>query len=175
MGYESLARALTGLWKPEWEGALMVALTYTTGEGNQESCQASCSGRGRKLLLSAKGDHGSRLDMVLLLPPHKKPGASQDALPSGLIPWKTFSPEEIRAAALHVGDHNGIHQGDRPIAGGFLLMEAMAARYVGHKRYKIRFYAPIYAGEAVSLIEDGGSALAYAGGHLCFRCNWEDA
>ncbi len=112
--------------------------------------------------------------MVLLLPPHKKANASAEPLPPHLTPWKTFSAEEISTAAHLVGDHNGIHQGDRPIAGGFLLLSSIAAREPGHKRYKIRFHAPVYAGEAVSLAEDTSSVLAYAGGRLRFRCTWED-
>lgn len=176
MRYHTLARALTGLWNAAWNGALMASLTYTVGEGNQGgSCQTSVSGRGQTLHLTAKSPDGARLAMVMILPPHKKQGVAPSAVPDHLTPWRTFSAEDIHNASDLVGDHNGIHQGDRPIAGGFLLMEAMAARYAGHKRYKIRFLSPVYAGEALALLEEEQGASAYAGGRLCFQCTWEDS
>lgn len=174
MGLHTLIHSLTALWKPSWEGALMVALTYTQGQNREGTPEASVSGS-RLLRLSAKeGD--SALDMLLLLPPHKKKAAVPTGEPmsgKGAF-WKVFSSEEIRQAAQRAGDRNGIHQGERPIAGGFLLMEAVTARFPGHAVYTLRFLAPLYGDEAVYWVQRDHGGDAYASGRLCFRLDWED-
>lgn len=152
----------------------MVALTYIPGEERDETPEVTVSGN-RLLRLSAKeGD--SRLDMVLLLSPHKQKAAVPTSEPVSLKGsfWKVFSSGEIRQAACEAGDRNGIHQGDKPIAGGFLLMDAVASRFPGHAVYKLRFLSPIYGGEAVYWVQREYGGDAYAAGRLCFQLDWED-
>lgn len=172
MGLHTLIRSLTAIWEPSWEGALMVALTYIPGQNMDTMPKASVSGS-RLLRLSAREGDG-RLDMILLLPPHKKerPAAARPSAVKGRF-WKVFSCEEIRQAAREAGDRNGIHQGEKPIAGGFLLMDAVTGRFPGHAVYKLRFLSPLYGGEAVYWAQREHGGDAYAAGRLCFQADWE--
>lgn len=176
MSIGNAAKALTGLWDPSWEGALMASLTYTVGESGNGPYQTEIQQSGRRVLrLKAVSGAKESLVMMLVLPPHRQREEVQDVeFPVESFLWKRFSKEEISSAALRVDDHNGIHQGTRPIAGGFFLMESIVHTFPGHRRYRLRFEAPVYAGDAVYLEPLSCGVTAYAGHHLVFRADWED-
>lgn len=177
MDISNAARALTGLWDPSWEGALMASLTYNAGTGAAQSYRAEVRASGRRVLrLTASGSGTEeQLSMMLVLPPHKKKEHTQARIAPMQGPfWKRFLAEEISEAALRVDDHNGIHQGKRPVAGGFLLMESIIREFPGHREYRLRFEAPVYAEDAVYLEPAASGAVATVGGMAVFRADWRD-
>lgn len=177
MEISKAARALTGLWDPAWEGALMASLTYTAGTGAAQSYRTEVRQSGRRVLRLEAADSasGESLSMILVLPPHKQRETAPAAdLPAAGTFWKRFPAEEISKAAHRVDDHNGIHQGESPVAGGFLLMESIIREFPGHREYRLRFEAPIYASDAVYLERAGSGAVARAGGLVVFRAEWRD-
>lgn len=162
---EIIRRACT-VWKPDWQGKVLGRLSYVQGEKNSVFYEEKVR-EGRIISVSLAGDGGDRLSMLLF---PQKNGIKREA-PRGGTALCSFSAEEVREYSRVLGDHNGIHQTERPIVSGFQLLEAVLRAYPAESA-EISFYYPIWSGETIYAVRQGETVQGYTD-CLCFTVKTE--
>lgn len=91
-------------------------------------------------------------------------------MPSHGETWRAFSRDEILAFVEAVGDENSLHRQAVPIVPGLLLLSAILDRFPEIRSLEMRFFHPLYAGEAVTLFPVEKGMLGMADGEEKFLC-----
>ena len=146
----AIIQSLCTLWRPSWQGMVMGELKYRRGGGSGGPYKVAASGR-RIVRVSASSEAGERMEL-LLFPAAGFAGGAR-AGEAG-VSWHRFSADEGRRYSASLGDHNEIHQSERPIVSGFQIAEEMGA-LEGDRDFRIRFHYPIQSDEMVSLRKEG--------------------
>ena len=153
------------LWKPEWQGMVMGELWYRKGRGSAPgNYKVSLTEKRRIRLILSDEEKGEKMGLLLFPVSGKEAGAVER--PDESEYWRSFSVGEVRGYSRDRGDHNEIHQTDRPVVSGFQLAEALQEKYA-LVSFRIRFHHPVFSGEAVYLQQDGGRVSGYSD-RLCF-------
>ena len=68
-------------------------------------------------------------------------------------PWHTFTPAEVAEFVGAVNDVNTIHQGERPVVPGLLILERLLQTpgYEGAANLTLKFIRPAFSGEALTI------------------------
>ncbi len=163
---EEIIRALCSLWKPEWQGMVMGELRYRRGADVGGPYRVTASGR-RIVRVAADSDGGEHMELLLF--PYKE--TSGKVVPEKGVPWRVFSAEEVRRCSRALGDHNGLHQTDRPVVSGFQIALALSGEAQASS-FRLRFHQPIRSGETVYLLREGNRMQGMTD-VLCFTYEWE--
>ena len=161
-------RALCKTWRPEWQGMVMAELSYAAGKRTAPLDIQVKEGRLVKIVASY-GEAGERMEMLLF---HAKGNNRSYKMEREGDFWQSFDAPAVREFSLSLGDHNEIHQGERPIVSGFQLLWTLRQK-ISASSMKIRFHSSIYAGENVYVKQDEDAWKGYTD-HLCFTC-WVSA
>lgn len=160
----TIIEKLCTLWKPGWQGMVMGEMKYKKGNGNSRGRYEEAFSERRFVKVSVTDqDTGERIS-ILLFPFSGNQGESP--APSEVRYWKTFTPEEVHAYSLSLGDHNEIHLTSHPVVSGFQLMEELMRLYPAES-VKLRFHHPLYSGEPLYLREEGTGIQGFTD-VLCF-------
>ena len=112
---------------------------------------------------------GDRLSMLLF---PQKNGIKREA-PRGGTALCSFSAEEVREYSRSLGDHNSIHQTERPIVSGFQILEAVLRAYPAESA-EMSFHYPVRSGETIYAVRQGETVQGYTD-CLCFTVKTETA
>lgn len=152
----SIMRSLCQVWKPEWQGLVMAELAYLAGHRKSAGTCDITIKEGRLIRLRAVcPESGESMTMILL--PQKLGEVKKEK--NGEY-WRTFSSEAVRKFSQDLGDHNEIHQGEHPIVSGFQLLVSLQQDF-SFLSGRIRFYAPVKAGEAVYIEKTETGYIGY--------------
>ena len=79
--------------------------------------------------------------------------AAKEPPVAGGRPWHTFTPEEVTEFVGAVGDVNTIHQGQRPVVPGLLILEQLlrTPEYSEATNLTLKFIRPAFSGEALAI------------------------
>lgn len=152
---KEIIRKICTVWKPSWDGKVMGRISYTEGKRPSVSYTEKVR-EGRIISVTLSGDGGEKLSLLLF--PLKE--AERKEAPAGGTPLCSFSAEEVRAYSTALGDHNGIHQTERPIVSGFQILEALREAY-GGKEISVSFHAPLRSGEILYTVKEGNKISGY--------------
>ncbi len=91
--------------------------------------------------------------------------AAKENIANAGSPWHVFSPEEIGAFVQAVGDVNTIHQGDRPVVPGLLILEQVlkTTGYADVSSLTLKFIRPAFSGETLSISEEARNRFTIRG------------
>lgn len=83
--------------------------------------------------------------------------AAKETPPEGGKPWHTFTPDEVVEFCGAVNDVNTIHQGERPVVPGLLILEQLLKTpgYDNAANVTLKFIRPAFSGEALDIAEEG--------------------
>ena len=72
------------------------------------------------------------------------------------LPWHTFTPGEVAEFVRAVNDVNTIHQGEKPVVPGLLILEQMlrTPTYKEARQLTLKFVRPAFSGENLFLASD---------------------
>ena len=173
-----LMKHLCSLWKPCWNYIQMAELLWEgTPRSISDSYQVSC--REKRLVYAEaeglkQGQWNERLRVTLFpaaqryrqrtVPEEKKGPSSR---------WAALSAEDIRAHSRILGDHNLLHRGKDPAAGGFLLFETVRMHCPGHSFCRIRFYHAVHAAEEFRVVCGEDRMYVYQKQYLCMLVFWK--
>ncbi len=81
--------------------------------------------------------------------------AANETPEAGGRPWHTFAPAEVAEFVRAVNDVNTIHQGERPVVPGLLILERLLQTpgYEGAAHLTLKFIRPAFSGEALTIAE----------------------
>ena len=81
--------------------------------------------------------------------------AANETPEAGGRPWRTFAPAEVAEFVRAVNDVNTIHQGERPVVPGLLILERLLQTpgYEGAAHLTLKFIRPAFSGEALMIAE----------------------
>ena len=79
--------------------------------------------------------------------------------------WHTFTPGEVAELVHAVNDVNTIHQGERPVVPGLLILEQLLKTpdYAGAANLALKFIRPAFSGEALAIAEAGKGKFTIRG------------
>lgn len=171
-------RALCQHWRTAWERAVIGWLVYRPGQNVDIDAWDVTVRTGRLIhfYCQRRCPQGAEVEMVLVLPMAimQRQQAKPVPLTSERVAWWCrFSQTEIEASARRLGDHNPIHYGTKPVVSGFLLLERLVTAYPGKVCYRLRCREPIFADEAVAVIELDTGVHGYCRGARVFELTWE--
>ncbi len=91
--------------------------------------------------------------------------AAKEAPGTGGRPWHTFTPQEVAEFVRAVNDVNTIHQGERPVVPGLLILEQLlqTSDYKGASNLTLKFVRPAFSGEALTIAEDSKGKFTIRG------------
>lgn len=80
-------------------------------------------------------------------------------------PWHTFTPSEVAEFVRAVNDVNTIHQGERPVVPGLLILEQLlrTPEYKGAANLTLKFIRPAFSGEALTIADMGKGKFTVRG------------
>jgi hypothetical protein len=173
-----LMKHLCGVWKPEWAHIWMAELRWKGNPGVfSDSYFVDC--REKKLIYmkvqGMKREKRNEELCITLMPDgiravhNIEKTAEQTAKP---VWWAGISAEEIRKHSRILGDHNTLHTGKDPLAGGFFLFEMIRQHFPGHSFCRIRFYHAVYASENFLVFCEEDKVYVYQKQHLCLIVFW---
>ena len=85
--------------------------------------------------------------------------AAKEEAPTSGKPWHTFTPGEVAEFVQAVNDVNTIHQGEKPVVPGLLILERLLQTpgYEDASSLTLKFIRPAFSGEALTIAaEDKG-------------------
>ena len=82
--------------------------------------------------------------------------AEADGVPGGSVPM-AFTTADVRAFVQAVDDTNPLHEGERPLVPGLLIMETVLKRLDDCKKLSMKFTMPVFAGQKVEMTFAGGN------------------
>ena len=79
--------------------------------------------------------------------------AAKETPETGGKPWHTFTPDEVSEFVRAVNDVNTIHQGERPVVPGLLILEQLLRTpgYADAAHRTLKFIRPAFSGEALTI------------------------
>ena len=77
-------------------------------------------------------------------------------VPGGSVPM-AFTTADVRAFVQAVDDTNPLHEGERPLVPGLLIMETVLKRLDDCKKLSMKFTMPVFAGQKVEMTFAGGN------------------
>ncbi len=80
-------------------------------------------------------------------------------------PWHTFTPAEVAEFVSAVNDVNTIHQGERPVVPGLLILEQLLQTpgYENATNMALKFVRPAFSGEELMIAEEAGGKFTVRG------------
>ena len=182
-----LARMMAAVRLEAYEGAAVAKILWCSRLEAGERQGVRCFRRGASFLqvdcVGAEDVGAIRVRLVLGKGYRAPAGASvRDGAKragrrkkTGVMPdhgetWRAFSREEILAFVEAVGDENSLHRQAVPIVPGLLLLSAILDRFPEIRSLEMRFFHPLYAGEAVTLFPVEKGMLGMADGEEIFLC-----
>lgn len=82
--------------------------------------------------------------------------AEADGVPSGDVQMM-FTADDVRAFVHDINDTNPLHEGERPLVPGLLLMETVLKNFGDCKRLAMKFTTPTFVGQKVEITFAGGN------------------
>lgn len=98
-------------------------------------------------------------------------------IPKQVTPWHTFSRVEILDFVTAVKDENSIHQQEKAVVPGCLVLERLY-QYITVElgetvdTMSVRFRRPTFVDEMVSIIEERSCIQGYTAERAVFTCTW---
>ncbi len=158
-----LERELSGL--EGYEGWMIGKCRFSFGDGAEQEAVPGAADAGKQSGKLRVLRAGSRLAEVEILSADEKdrltvtlvnavPGSSAGLRRAETAECFTATRAETDAYLEAAGDNNPIHQGAHAVVPGFLMVNRLAQDCGDCREIAVRFYHPLYLGEAARLIVD---------------------
>lgn len=110
------------------------------------------------------------LKVLLLLPKSVQHTAAKKTQPSGFfLSRRKFTVGQINEYIALSGDKNIIHQSEKPIVPGFLMVLYLYKEFFrAQSAWDIKFLYPVFAGDEVTFYQQGNTVNAYVHDVLAF-------
>ncbi|MBQ9377231.1 MAG: hypothetical protein IJU05_05485 [Schwartzia sp.] len=172
-----LSRILAQLKGERFTGGLIAKAVWRRGDEGPEGLNVLRDRKTTVVACARIGDTTLTTTMLLgrLASPDASPtdvaadlakkSAEDVGAEGGARPWHTFTAEEIAAFVHDVNDVNVIHEGARPVVPGLILLEELldTLGYGDVSELSMRFMVPAFAGEPLTLAEDGSGGFTIRG------------
>lgn len=104
----------------------------------------------------------AKLSMTLFLNVVVSNLTETSIIPKEVVPWKTFSKQEIYDFSKAVGDANTIHLTEKPVVQGLLILKNIQESIEAFNTIEIKFTKPIYAGNPIYIESNGKNLTGYS-------------
>lgn len=164
------ARQLTRLKGKRYEGAVIAEAIWQhapmKAEANEQKETLPEILRDKHCLLQLRAHDGADMLIVTMLLGRKAPQAKKDksrkqeltayvqgeALSQAAKSFSfVFSAQQVHEFCTAVQDTNILHQGDKPLVPGLLLLQNVVKQLPKARRIRMRFSVPVFANETVTI------------------------
>lgn len=173
-----LAKMLSSVPPDAYRGAMIARLTWTrnaAGEARRGVHIVRDTQRILSLCAVELGELQGRLVIELLRQASKARAKTEGGIQGAADDRRGVSIGELRFTRADIadflavtGDQNPIHRTEQPVVPGMLILHRFLEAHIGVTGLQMKFYAPLYTDECVSLVRHDGMVDGIVNHHRRF-------